>query len=182
MSDRTPGIRPRPTLARRLDVAARVSVPAATTALLMVVAGAPLGLPGQAVVQVSLALICVFFWSLFRPASMTPVIVFGLGVFADLLQFSPAGVDILLLLAAHGIARRWRRRLARQGFLTVWLVFVGVAWLTAALGWALTSVLTLHLYPVYAVVLQAGVSSGLYPALALLLTPLHRTAAEPGLA
>ena len=42
---------------------------------------------------------------------------------------------------------RWRRVLARQGFVLVWLAFVGVAAGAAALQWALTSVLTFRLLP-----------------------------------
>ncbi len=157
-------------------------MPVSSTIVFMILCGAPLDLPGQAVVQLSIALICVFFWSLFRPASMPPVAVFLLGLFADLLQFSPPGVAILVLLAAHAIARRWRRRLARQGFLVVWLAFIGVSCFAASLEWACTCMLAFRLYPPGAVALQSGVSVGLYPALAMLLTRLHRTAAEPGLA
>ena len=32
-----------------------------------------------------------------------------------------------MLLMVHGIAVRWRRVLVRQGFLVVWLAFVGIA-------------------------------------------------------
>ena len=177
--DRLPGIRPRQSLGRRLDMMARRGFPGTTTALLLLVTAAPLGVPGQAELQASIALACVFFWSLFRPDSMPPVVVFGVGLLVDLLGYAPPGVGVLSLLIAHGLALRWRRVLSRQGFLLVWLAFVGVAAGAAALQWALTSLLTFRLLPPGPGVFQAAIGAGLYPALATLLTRTHHTLAEP---
>ncbi len=177
--NKLPGIRPRQSLGRRLDMAARRGFPATTTALLLLFAAAPLGLPGQAELQACVALSCVFFWSLFRPVSMTPVMVFLIGLLTDLLGFAPPGVGVLSLLFVHGFAMRWRRLLVRQGFVLVWLAFVAIATGTAALQWALTSLLTFRLLPPAPGLFQAAIGAGLYPALATLLTRAHHTLAEP---
>lgn len=177
--DRFPGVRPRPSVARQLDMAARSAFPAATTALLILVSGAPLAIPGRAVLPSCMALACVFFWSLFRPASMPPVVVFMLGLLLDLLSFNPLGVGVLVLMGVHGAAVTWRRRLVRQGFLLVWLAFVAISSTASGLAWALTSLLSLRLYPIGPGVLQAGFAAGLYPALATLLGRAHQTLAEP---
>ncbi len=177
--DRLPGIRPRESLGRRLDMAARWAFPASTTALLLLATAAPLGLPGQAEAQAAVALAAVYFWSLFRPAAMPPAVVFLIGLLADLLGYAPPGVGVLSLLLAHGFALRWRRLLVRQGFLLVWLAFTGLAIGVATLQWALTSGLTLRLLPPAPAVFQALVAIGLYPALATLLTRAHQSLAAP---
>ncbi len=177
--DRLPGIRPRESLGRRLDMAARWAFPASTTALLLLATAAPLGLPGQAEAQAAVALAAVYFWSLFRPAAMPPAVVFLIGLLADLLGYAPPGVGVLSLLLAHGFALRWRRLLVRQGFLLVWLAFTGLAIGVAMLQWALTSGLTLRLLPPAPAVFQALVAIGLYPALATLLTRAHQSLAAP---
>lgn len=182
MDDRLPGIRPRASLGRRLDMAARRALPAASTALLLMLVAAPIGLPGQAELQACVALSCVFFWSLFRPASMPPVAVFGLGLLTDLLAFAPPGIGVLSLLLLHGLAVRWGFFLVRQGFLVVWLCFSVLAGGVAALQWALTSLLVFHLLPPGPGVFQAALGAGLYPALAVILTRVHQTLAEPELA
>ncbi len=179
MDDRLPGIRPRQSPSRRLDMAARRSFPAATTILLLLGSAVPLGMPGQAELQAAVALSGVFFWSLFRPASMPPWVVFVIGLLADLLGFAPVGVGVLTLLTAHGLAVKARRVLVRQGFLVVWLAFVCVASGAAALAWALTSLLTFRLLPPGPGVFQAALSAGLYPILATLLSRAHQTLAEP---
>jgi rod shape-determining protein MreD len=158
---------------------ARRGFPGSTTALMLLVSAAPLGVPGQAELQASVSLACVFFWSLFRPASMPPAVVFGIGLLTDLLGYAPPGVDVLTLLIVHGLAIRWRRVLVRQGFLLVWLAFVCIAAGAAALEWALTSLLIFRLLPPGAGVFQATIGAGLYPALATLLTRAHHTLAEP---
>lgn len=178
MTQRLPGIRPRPTLWRKMDATSRAALPASCTALLLLVLAAPLGLPGQAQLQPAAAMACVFFWSLFRPSSMSPPIVFLLGLLADLLGLAPPGISILVLLVVHGLAVRWRV-LASQGFLVVWLAFVAVAAGGAALGWLLTSLLTFRLLPLPPAVFQFGLTADLYPMLAFLFTIAHRGPADP---
>ena len=178
MSDRFPGIRPRPTLWRQLDAASRAAFPAACTALLLLLLAAPFRLPGQAQLQPATAMACVFFWSLFRPASMSPPIVFLLGLLSDLLGLTPPGISVLVLLVVHGLALRLRE-LAGQGFLLVWLAFVGVAAAATLLGWVLNSVLMFHLLPIEAALFQFGLTAGLYPAMAALFTIAHRGLADP---
>ena len=160
-------------------MAARRCFPGSTAALLLLATAAPLGLPGQPELQASIALSCVFFWSLFRPASMPPVVVFLLGLLTDLLGYAPPGVGVLTLLLAHGLALHWRRELVRLGFLVVWLSFVAVAGGAATLEWALTSLLTFQLLPPGAAFFQAALGAGLYPVIAVVLTRAHQTLAEP---
>ena len=178
MTERLPGIRPRPTLWRQLDATSRTAFPAACAALLLLILAAPMRLPGQAQLQPAAILCCVFFWSLFRPPSMTPPIVFALGVLTDLLGLGPPGTSVLVLLLVHGIAVRWRV-LAQQGFLIVWLAFVVVALGAALLEWALTSALMFRLVPIQAAMFQFGLTAGLYPVLAALFTAAHRGLADP---
>jgi rod shape-determining protein MreD len=182
MSERLPGIRPRAGVWRRLDMSARRGFPSAIAALLMVLAGAPLGFAGQAQVQIAIALASVFFWSLFRPASMPPWMVFLLGILLDLLGFAPLGVGVLLLLSVHGFALRWRRTLVRLGFVPVWVAFTMLAVGTAFAQWALTSALALRFMPVGPALFLAALATGMYPLLAVPLTLAHRSLADPELA
>jgi rod shape-determining protein MreD len=177
--DRLPGIRPRESIGRRLDMTARWAFPATTTAVLLLAVAAPFGVPGQAELQAALAVGCVFFWSLFRPASMLPVVVFMIGLLADLLGYAPPGVGVLSLLLVHGLAVRWRRVLTRQGFFLVWLAFAGVGAGAALLQWALTAALTWRLLSPAPALFQGLVAAGLYPALATLLTRAHQSLAAP---
>lgn len=166
------GGRPAPAmgLLRQIDAFARAAFPSASTALLLVLAAVPVGLPG---LVPAAALPCIVFWSVFRPAALPPPAVFGLGLLEDLLTAAPVGAGVLTLLVVGGLATRWRPFLVRQSFLAVWLVYCGVALGAAALGWLLQVVLGWRLVPIAPALYQVLLSAGLYPSLALLLTWVH---------
>jgi rod shape-determining protein MreD len=73
----------------------------------------------------------------------------------------------------HGLALRFRRFLAKQSFLAVWLAFCTAALGAAALFWGLQALLALRLPPFAPALHAALLSAGLYPAIALVLTRLH---------
>lgn len=179
LPDRTPGIRPRLTLGRRLDIAARHAFPASTTILLMLVTQAPFALPGQAALLVAVTLAAVWFWSVFRPTAMPPLLVFVLGLLMDLLGYQPLGVGVLTLLLTHGIAGRWRRMLAQQSFATLWFAFAVLGTVVALLIWGLTALLRFRLLPLSPALFQVVLNAALYPAIAIPLGMAHRSIANP---
>jgi rod shape-determining protein MreD len=182
LSDRFPGVRPHLTLGRRLDIAWRYAFPGTTSLMLMLLSLAPIGLWGQAALLPTVALTCVWFWSLFRPAAMSPPVVFLIGLLLDLLGFLPLGVGGVTMLTTYGIAQRLRRFLPRQAFAVVWLIFTAVACGIALMNWALVSALTFSLVPPGPVLFQAGLAAAMYPAVAIPLMLAHRSFADPDLA
>jgi rod shape-determining protein MreD len=181
-SDRIPGVRPYLTLGRRLDIAWRYAFPGTTSLVFMLFSLAPFGLWGQAALLPTVALTCVWFWSLLRPAGMPPPVVFLIGLLLDLLGFLPLGVGGVTMLTTFGIAQRLRRFLSRQGFTVVWVIFTAVACGIAAMTWALVSALTFTLVPAGPVLFQAGLAAAMYPVVAIPLTLAHRSIADPDLA
>jgi rod shape-determining protein MreD len=157
-------------LLRQIDALGRGAFPAASTALLLMLAAVPVGLPG---LVPAACLPCIFFWSVFRPAALPPLAVFGLGLLQDLLTSAPVGSGVLTLLVVWSLATCWRRFLARHSFLAVWLAYCGVAAGAAALGWVLQVVLGWRLLPTVPGLYQVMLSAGLYPPLAGLLTWAH---------
>ena len=173
-----PALRPRPgrpapapVFRRRLAALGRALFPAVSTALLMILAAAPVGLPSTVE---AVTLPCVFFWSVFRPGAMSAPAAFALGLLQDLLTMAPFGTGILILLLVHGVAFRFRHFIARQGFLIVWLAFCLFAIGAATLDWALQGLLSLSLPPVMPAALFSLVTAGFYPVLALAMTRVHR--------
>lgn len=177
--EQRPGVRPRATLARRLDLAARHAFPASLTILLMLLTEAPFGFADQTTLLPVVALASVWFWSLYRPGSMAPLVVFGLGLLLDLLDWLPIGTGVLTLLLVHAVAVRWQRVLGRQGFVLIWLAFAAIAAAAAAIEWLATAVLTWRLVPPNAMLFQAVLCAALYPALGILFAGAHRSIAEP---
>ncbi len=177
--DNKPGIRPRLGLWHRLDVASRYAFPAVQTVVVLLLLSAPFGLPGQAQLQPAWAMASVYFWSLYRPASMPALLVFGVGLLLDLLAQGPVGIQVLVLLLIHAAALRFRRALTRSGFAAVWLVFASLAAGAALAEWLLVVLLTWSAVPPWPGLFEWGLAAGLYPFLALHLITLHRGRAAP---
>lgn len=163
--DRAPGIRPRPSLGRRLDAIARALLPTAATVVLMLLAGAPLGFPNHALLLPAVAFGSVYFWSVTWPECMPPQLVFVLGLLLDLLGYLPLGVGVLSLLVVHALAARWRQRLRRWRFLLTWCAFAGIAACGGCLGWVLVSLSRVRLMPAGAALFQVVITVALYPTL-----------------
>jgi rod shape-determining protein MreD len=177
--DKTPGIRPRRNWGQRLDRAARIGFPAGTTIIGMILLTAPLGMPGQAQLMPAFTLAAIFFWTLFRPSSVPPPLVFLIGVLTDLLGQMPLGSSVAVLLLTQLLVIRSRRFLSQKGFLFVWVVFVGVAAVAASLQWGLACLMNWAIYPPIAAIFQFLLSAGLYPLLATGFTRAHRSLAAP---
>lgn len=178
----TPGIKPRLTLGRRLDIAARWGFPGGLTLGLMLLTQVPLRILHQAVLLPAVAVICVWFWSVHRPAAVPPPLVFLFGLLLDLIGYLPLGVGVLTLLITHGVAYSIGEALTRQRFAVAWTVFAVVAAGGAALIWLLTALLTVRLLSPIPALFQAVVSVALYPVLSISLARAHRSLADPDLA
>jgi rod shape-determining protein MreD len=162
---------PSPSLIRRIEAFARAMLPPFAAALTMVAAAGPTGMPAlvPAVVPPQ-----VVFWSIFRPAAMSPPAVFAVGLLLDLLTLAPLGTGVLPLLVAHGLAVSWRRFLARQTFLLAWALYAGFAAGAASLGYLLMAALSFTLPPPAPMLREAALSVALYPFFAYLLGRLHQ--------
>jgi rod shape-determining protein MreD len=177
--ERRPGIRPRASLGRRLDVIARASFPACITILLMLLSQVPLRITGQAALLPAVTLCCVWFWSLFRPDNLPPPAVFVIGLMMDLWGYLSLGVGIFTVLAVQGVALASRRSLSQHGFIWIWVVFAAVAVAASLAIWLLVMLLIFQLLSPYPAMFTAVVTVALFPVLAIPFAAAHRSVADP---
>lgn len=176
--DRRPGIRPRPSFGRRLDLIARYCFPGSVTLVLMLLTQAPLGIRGQAELMPAVTLACVWFWSLVRPDTMPPPMVFVIGLLADLMGYLPLGICAFTMLAVHAVAISLRRRLVQLGFAPIWALYALVALAASLLIWLLVMLLTFRLLSPMPALFQAVLATAVYPVLAIPFSAAHRTIAN----
>ncbi|NHN87072.1 rod shape-determining protein MreD [Acetobacter conturbans] len=174
-----PEQRSSPALAQRLDRLAMRLLPGALTAVGVVLLAAPSGIPGVSALIPGVTMASVFFWSVWRPASMSVGMVFCLGLLLDLIGFAPLGVEAFVFLLLHGIAGHARFGFMRLNFLALWIVFVlleaGACWLV----WFLVSALSFRLMPTAPVIFEGMLAAGLYPPFAAVGTWAHRRLSNP---
>ncbi|MCP1230198.1 rod shape-determining protein MreD [Acetobacter indonesiensis] len=168
MSAWEPEIQPRQTLWQRLDAAARHMLPSIFIAFIIILFSAPIPLPGAAELLPAIVIATVFFWSFWRPSGMPSVAVFILGLFMDLVGFTPLGVSAFILLLVHGVGLYARFGLMRLHFLLVWGVFSLLATAACLLQWGLTCLFRFHMLDVAPALFEAFLCIGVYPPLSAL--------------
>lgn len=164
---------------RGLDRTARHALPAASIVAVTILLAMPGLIPAQPACRTAFVIASVYFWSLYRPASLPAPVVALLGVLLDLLGASPLGLWAVLLLLEQAAVAPMRRVLVRQSFLMVWLAFTGFAVAISALEWLARAVLDLALLPPGPILAQGLIAILLYPPLAVALIRAHRGAAAP---
>ncbi len=171
-----------PDLWRELDRAARRGVPACGAIMTMILLALPGILPFQPALRASIVVISVFFWSLYRPASLPAPVILLIGLLLGLLGGSPLGLWAVLLLLEHGAVLRLRRRLMAWSFSRVWLIFTIMSLGIGAMQWLARCLLALTALPVSPIALETCAMVLLYPLVASLLARMHHGMAAPELA
>ena len=153
---------------------ARRIVPGLTILLLVLLAHLHLPFPFYAEVVPALPLMGIYYWAVFRPDLMPPIVIFAIGLFQDALIGAPFGLSAMVYLLAHGFVRSQRRFLVGKPFWIFWGGFAIIAPLTGALTWILASACRGAFLPNGVVVASIGPTVVAFPAIAWILLQSQR--------
>jgi len=115
-------------------------------------------------------LAAVFFFVLTRPDQMTPLSVFAIGLFQDLLTGSPAGLWAVLYLLAYAVTAALRVLFVGRSAGAAWPGFLIVAATVGAALWTIASLFYSTPIPVVPIAGQLMLTVALYPAMAWVFT------------
>lgn len=152
-----------PGLLQRLDRLARRLSPFALSVLLVLVCAVPNRLPGLGAISPDLALMAVFYWTIYRPELLRPPAVFAIGLFQDILLGTVPGTHVVVLLVAQSVLAAQRRLFRGRSFAVIWWAFAMVALGAAGMIWLITMVLNRGLIDPAPVVFEALVATAVYP-------------------
>ncbi|WP_374634507.1 rod shape-determining protein MreD [Ferrovibrio sp.] len=156
-------------------------LPVLSCLVLAIIGTAPLELPHFGPVGPVLALMAVFYWSIFRADLMTMLGAFSIGLVVDLLSGGPIGLHAVLLLLTHALAVSQRRVFLGSSFLVNWWGYGMVALGAAFVSWSVACLLNWYLHDPRPLLAQLGLSLGLYPLVYWLLSRLERRLLRPAL-
>jgi len=159
----------RPPLAEQLDHLARRCLPFAMTLVLVIVGAVPVPVTQYADIAPAVALMAVYYWTVYRGDLMPAAAVFAIGVLVDILAGTPLGLTALVWLVAYAIAASQRRYLHDKSFFLQWLGFLVFAASAGALKWVLVSILSDALIDPRPLAFQFIMTIVLYPCMAWLL-------------
>lgn len=138
-------------------------VPMAITLALILIASVPGGGSSGMPVTPFLALMSVYYWSVYRPDWLSAPVVFFLGLIADCLGGGPLGLNAFLFLFAYGMTASQRLILQSRPFGICWFAFAMVAVACALLSWLVGSLFYGNLFRIVPFAMQALLSILLFP-------------------
>ena len=157
------------TLTNRIMDFTRAGIPFTLSVFLILLAIMPYGLPKSSLAAPILALISVYYWSVFRPDLMPPSAAFLLGLMVDILSGGPPGLNALVLIMVKWAASAQRRALAGKSFAVGWLGYLLIAAGAAVINWFVASLFHATIIESVPLLVSHAVGAAVYPLVAVLL-------------
>jgi len=160
---------------KNIERTARLSLPFFALLALFMLNVTALPLPSaMGGLKPQLVLMFVYYWAIYRPTLVPPVLCFALGLLMDILAGLPLGMNALILLVVQWLVKDQRRFLMGQPYITIWAVFGLIAGLAASVQWALYGMARLHWAELMPLALGVTASLFLFPFVTMLLIAVHR--------
>jgi len=158
----------------RLDQFARGLLPLFTLLTVIVFSAVPTGLPLYAMVAPQLALMTLYYWSIYRPELLNPLMVLVLGLLQDMLTGRFPGVTSFILLVAYFVVVSQHRFFHGKSFSVVWWGFMLVAPGAAFIAWFANIALSGQWIDPTSSLVGLILTIMLYPVIAGLLSQVHK--------
>jgi len=160
-------------LTNRIMDIARAGIPFTLSVFLILFAVLPYGLPKSSLAAPILALISVYYWSLFRPELMPAGAAFLLGLMVDILSGGPPGLNALVLIMVNWAASGQRRALAGKSITVGWLGYLLIAAGAAVTNWVVASLFHATIIEPTPLLVSHAVGAAAYPLVVVLLARAH---------
>ncbi|MBM3571991.1 MAG: rod shape-determining protein MreD [Alphaproteobacteria bacterium] len=158
----------------RLVGGLRRFTPVLSCFLMALLGTVPHGLPQFQTVTPDLAMMTVFYWSIYRPDLLPKWSVIPIGLFEDLLSGGLIGLNAVVLLLVHYVGLSQRRAFIGKPFVIAWTGFMLVAISAGLVFWAVLSVMSGTLVVARSVLFQYVLTIALFPVMTWVLVRAHR--------
>ena len=146
----------------------RICIPFVLSIVLIFFAVLPYGIPKSSLAAPILALISVYYWSVFRPDLMPASAAFVIGLLVDILSAGPPGLNALVFILVHWAAAGQRRALAGKSFAVGWLGYFLIATGAAVITWIIASLFHATILEYVPLLVGHAVGTAAYPLVAVL--------------
>lgn len=110
-----------------------------------------------------LGLMCVYFWTAYRPDLFSLLSVFILGVVSDVLSVAPLGVYLFMYLVMYLSVTKVSKYINDKNFEILWIGLALLLPLAMVSGWLLTSMYYANFLPIKSLLFSYMLSVALYP-------------------
>lgn len=141
--------------------------------VIVLLAAAPLAIPGYGQIAINAGLICVFHWAVFRADAFPAASAFLLGMCHDAIVGAPLGLNAMILLVVYGLTESQEAFLRARTYIGQWLCFAVVAAVAASIMWVAMMAIRWTLIDPLPAVFHLVVTVGAYPPVSWFLSQLQ---------
>lgn len=124
--------------------------------------------------NIPLTVMAIYYWSIYRPMIIPPMLVFAAGVCFDALSGWPIGISsVIFLLLRQGVSSQ-RVFLTSQPFIVIWLGFTGAIIVTLFLQWLIFGLIYWQWSPITTSALTIIASVLMFPLISLAMHLSHK--------
>ncbi len=161
-------------MSEQIDLAMRLCVAYILMLVLFLLNMISFSTPISTTIEIPFVIIVIYYWSVYRPSLMSPLLVFIAGICLDFISGLPAGLSSFTLLIMNNVVSNQRLFLTGQPFMVVWLGFVVVGAITLLIQWFLFGLINFQWTSLQPVFLSAVSASLLFPVISLILNLSHK--------
>jgi len=130
--------------------------------------------PISGTIDVPFIIMVLYYWSIYRPTLIPPLLVFAVGVCFDLLSGWPVGLSSFIFLLLRHVIVSQRVFLTGQPFTVVWIGFMMAGLGAISLQWLLFGLTRLQWGGIDPVIITSFVAIMLFPFVSLVLHFSHK--------
>ena len=152
----------------------RQTVPVVTMLVLALIGSMPLGSFHTFEIFPMLNIIAIFYWTIYRPDLVPPVVLFLIGLIDDVVMGTPLGLMASVFLFAYGITLSQRQFFIGKPFYVTWLGFSIISAFSIFLIWVLLALFAGRLGVVIAPFIKYTITLLSFPSAVWLLVRIQR--------
>lgn len=105
----------------------------------------------------------IFFWFLFAPHLVPPLIIFSLGLLQDVIYLSFLGSTPLIFLLSFYLIKKYKNFFLEPSFTETWISFLFIFSLSLFSFWGLTSIINFNYVPIKPLLFEIFVNFLFFP-------------------
>ena len=161
-------------LPEQIDIILRFCVSYILMFILLILSAVSFALPLSVTIEISFMSMIIYYWAIYRPTLIPPLLVFIIGIVLDLLGGLPVGLNAFIFLTLRQIISDQRLFLMGQPFIVIWLVFAVVSTVVLLFQWVLFGFIHWEWTPIQPVILSIISGTFFFPVVGAILYLSHR--------
>ncbi|PCJ98555.1 MAG: rod shape-determining protein MreD [Zetaproteobacteria bacterium] len=161
-------------ISEQMDGFLRICVPYIVMFILFIFNMVFFSTPLSTTIEIPFVVMVVYYWSIYRPTLIPPLLVFIVGLCLDFISGFPVGLSSFVFMVIRKVVSEQRLFLTGQPFMVIWLGFAVVSTIGALTQWFLFGLMHVYWTPIQPVNFTIVAGILLFPVIALFLNLSHR--------